>query len=231
MEFSDWVTVPKSIIEQNSLGNKRVLVYAAILFTNQYPINPLKLTKDLSLSTTRNPGGSYQQVKAISSLLVSEAYIANTDRGMVYIKKHEPYSRIYKAEFERLLSYRKEQLSSGNRINHSDALLVLAFIRMSMVHDVGHPSFYSDQLSRIGSSIGLSTRRVSTAVSLLEELKILSKRTTPSYTDRNGSWHSGVTIFVETVDHGFRAGYNAEHELERSEAIVLARSKKGRCLI
>lgn len=221
------VTIPKSLIEDTALGSKRCLVFQAIIFSNWSGHDVDWLTSLLQYSCGREAKGVRSQIKELTSILVSKKYISFNAGGTVYIKHCEPFAMVRHSEFQKLLSARATGRECGKRFNHADAALVMSYIKMRMIHRPDFPVFYSDQISRISSRIGISPRRTSAAIRALEELSILYVKRLSRYTDKSGAWHSSVLIFVDPANYA-----NNQHKCEQAanEAITLvsAAAKKGR---
>lgn len=219
-----FITIPQRLILDKSLGEKRVIVYSAIYFSNLQDIS--SLVSYSGYSTCRSQSGVLSQYKSIISSLVSHNYAKETDRGMVYNRPRSNFGIVTLAEFERIVEHRKTSKQDGRLPNHAVTLLLLAYIRLRMIHSSDCPEMYSDLLSRISENTGLSVRAVSLALDTLKELSIIYNEELPRYTGKDGQWHSSVRIFVNmespTDEHDW-------HEnLSRAKELILCAQHGGK---
>ena len=115
---------------------------------------------------------------------------------------------------------REDSVRSGRRMNHSHVLLLLSHIRLCMIRQPDMPLFYSNLLSRISDSIGMSVRNITKSLKILEELNIIHSEELPRYKDSNGQWHSNVKIFVNMKIE--ECDYNWQDEVARGIRCIMA---------
>lgn len=200
--MKEFITIPRSLIQNQDLGDKRIITYSSILFSGWTGDSLEDLLSYSRYSACRDKSGVRNQYKLLVDQLVLNHYFSYGDRGMVYIKSDEPFGIIYRSEFGRIIQERDRSRSSGKRMNHAHLLLLLAYIRLRQTHRPGMPEIYSDLLTRISDYIGLSVRSISTGLKILEQLNIIYNEELPRYLDEEGHWHSNVRIFVNMELNG-----------------------------
>lgn len=217
--MKEFITIPRSLILNRDLGDKRVIVYSSILFSNWSGNNFEDLVRYSKYSACRDKSGVLNQFKAVVDQLVSKNYFFHGDRGIVYIKPNESFGIIYRSEFQRILQERACSQEKGQRMNHAHLLLLLAHIRLNMIHKPGVPEMYSNLLVRISESTGLSARSISAGLKVLEKLNIIHNEELPRYKDEEGHWHSNVRIFVNMELSG-RSDVQRDWQREVSRGIT-----------
>lgn len=200
--LKEFITIPRSLILDRDLGDKRVIVYSSILFSDWTGNSIEDLVRYSKYSACRDKSGVLNQYKTIVDHLVSKDYFFYNGRGIVYIKPNDSFGIIYYSEFQRILQERERSQGKGQRMNHAHLLLLLAHIRLNMIHRPGVPEMYSNLLVRISESTGLSVRSISAGLKILEELNIIHNEELPRYKDEEGHWHSNVRIFVNMEPGG-----------------------------
>lgn len=200
--MKEFITIPWSLIQNQDLGDKRIIAYSSILFSGWAGDSLEDLLSYSRYSACRDKSGVRNQYKLLVDQLVLNRYFSYGDRGMVYIKSDEPFGIIYRSEFDRIIQERDRSRSGGKRMNHAHLLLLLAYIRLRQTHRPGMPEIYSDLLTRISDCIGLSVRSISTGLKILEQLNIIYNEELPRYLDEEGHWHSNVRIFVNMELNG-----------------------------
>lgn len=223
MEF---VKVPRSLIYNIELGDKRVIAYLSILFSGWNGKKVSDLAAYSLYSSFRGTGGVISNFKMLVSEYLSSNILAKTDKGIFITQPCEQFGIIYYSEFEKILAYRKECIQEGKRINHAHLLLLLAYVRLHMIHMQGQPCFYSNLLVRISESTGLSVRSISACLSILEQLEIIHSEELARYQTKDGAWHSNVRIMVNMKNQG-NIKYDWESETQRAAFIVLSLSRQS----
>lgn len=220
------ITIPRSLILNNGLGDKRVVIYSAILFSGWSGDSVEELVQYSRYSTCRDKSGVLNQFKSTIEQLVSAGYFSYNDRGIVYIKPSDSFGILYYSEFKRILLERDRSQKDGKRMNHAHLLLLLAYIRLSMIHKPGVPEFCSNLLARISGSTGLSVRSISAGLKTLEQLNIIHSEELPRYKDEEGHWHANVRLFVNME---YRGKSDVQHdwqsEVNRGITYILARQR------
>lgn len=199
--MQEFIMVPRSLIYNCELGEKRVLAYSSILFSGWDGKNIKELVSYSKFSTRRDAGGILCQYRNLVNKLVNNQYLKNGISRLEYIKQQESFGIIYYDEFHKILEVREASIHSGQRMNHSHILLLLSHIRLCMIRHPKIPQYYSNLLSRISMSIGISVRNISKCLKILEQLEIIHSEELPRYKDNNGHWHSNVKIFVDMKNH------------------------------
>lgn len=225
--MKNYITIPRSLILNKELGNKRVAAYAAILFSGWTGSSINTLVSSAGYSPTRGKSKISAQFKSLVDEFISLGYFSYIDGAIVYIKPGESYAIIYRSEFQRIILAREQSLSSGGRMNHAHILLLLAHIRLYMNNRDGVPRMYSNLLSRISESTGLSSRSISAGLKILEELNITHSEELPRYTDNNGCWHSNVTVFVDMEFRG-QSEVDWHSESQKATTYILNRQTETR---
>lgn len=221
--MQNYVLIPRDLPARTDLGDKRIIAYAAALFTdwNGVDISPLLVVSGYSPSNRNKSGVRVQYQQLIdgfveSGLLVSPPGSFTSWRSMEY-----GFGIIKESEFNRIV-HAKNELGPGYHINQAHALLLLAYIRCNMLRVPGRPTYYSNLLSRISDNIGISSRSVSSVSSFLERFGIIHNEELPRYKDPAGRWHSNVRIFLEMNSLVGDPGYSWVRETERATALILA---------
>lgn len=187
--------IPRSLISNTALGDKRVIVYSSIVLSNWTGDQIEDLVLYSHFSTCRDKTGTLNQCRQVISELVSLGYYSPTDRGMVYIKPKEGFGVIHKDEFRKVVSERDRRKMLGQRMNHAHVLLLLAHIRANIIKKPGQPEQYSNLLSKISEQTGLSVRSISAAIDILEQLEIIHTVKLRRYQGKDGRWHSNLHVF------------------------------------
>lgn len=213
-----YIMIPQSLICNHDLGEKRVLVYSSIFFSGWNGDKISDLVSFSAYSVNRGKGKVLKQFDLLVSHLISNNYYSP---DMVYIRQPERFCKIYHSEFQRIIKLRKDGLVNGKRINHANIILLLAYIRLHMIHDPHLPEMYSDLISRLSKQVEMSPRSVSSALDLLQELHIIYNEQLPRYQDSSGGWHSNVTVFVNMEHTGKHCDeYDYRKEIDRGKEIL-----------
>ena len=185
-------------------------------------ISPLLIASGYSTSN-RNKSGVRAQYQQLIDGFLKSGLLVDTPGGFTSEQSSHGFGIIRRSEFERIIQSKKDSDSiSMCRINQAHTLLLLAYIRCNMIRMAGRPTFYSNLLSRLSINIGISTRSVSYAAVVLEQLGILHNEELPRYKDSAGWWHSNVRIFVDMNPPEKASGYDWAKETERGIAFILA---------
>lgn len=190
-----YVKVPRGLIEDQDLGDKRVLIYIAAVLSNCDEKSIDKLVTYCGYSLDRHSGTVKSQFEDVIRRLVSNGYLQLRHGHFVIGRVKDCFGIIYRDEIEKIMRAREVRKHTQQRVNHAHALLLLSCVRCYMLrsHDAPH---YSNLLKRISENIGISVRSISGCVRVLEDLDILHSEELPRYKDENGLWHSNVRIFV-----------------------------------
>lgn len=197
------IKIPRSLIYDKGLGDKRIIVYSSMLFTyfNSKKCNVNKLIDDCCYVRGRVHGGMEHQFKEMIIRFSERNYIS-ISKGVsdnFSFKVESPknsFGIIYEFEYRRIFDYRIAAKRESKRVNHSHLLLLLSYIRLNMGKQLGKAVMYFSMIRTISQNIGISTHSIAVALRILEELSIIHSEELPRYKDKNGNWHSNVRIFV-----------------------------------
>ncbi len=215
------IKVPRSLIHNQSLNEKRVVAFASIIISGWSGADYESLVKYSLYSGFRGKDGVINQYKELVRSFFDAGYFTMSDGGIIYIDQEEQFGIIYYSEFQRILQLRTECKADGRRLNHAHVMLLLSYIRLYMNYQKGKPVYYSNLLIRISENTGLSVRSISSCLKVLEELGIIHNEELPRYKDNDGGWHSNVRIFVNMKLYG-TISYDWHHEVLRSERLLRA---------
>lgn len=219
--MQDFIMIPRSLIYNRDLGDKRVLVYSSIVFSRWSGKDISELITYSKHSISRKADSIMQQYEELVDSLISEHYFKKNKYSLKPIQKNDCFGIIYYSEFNSILNYRVESMQYGRRINHAHLLLLLAHIRLCTIRQPGVPLFYSNLLSRISESIGISVRNISKCLKILEELNIIHGEELPRYKDNKNHWHSNVRIFIDMKKNGIDM-YDWQKELLNGIRYIMA---------
>lgn len=193
--------IPKNIIHNPIYGDKRVLIYLSIIFSEWNGNNINQLLSYSLFSERRHENSVIHQYEKTVKYFLADHYFKKNLNNLKIVKQNDCFGIIYHYEFQSILKARENSIISGKRLNHSGVLLLLAHIRLYMLRRPGLPLFYSNFLNRISQSTGLSVRNISKYLKVLEELEIIHSEELPRYKDSRNQWHSNVKIFVNMKLH------------------------------
>lgn len=209
-----FIKIPCSIILDKELGEKRIISFASIVFSNWSGTDYESLAQFSLYSGFRGKDGIIHQYKELVQHFIDGGYFNQLDGGMVYIDQDEQFGIIYYSEFQKILKLRSEYKEQGRRLNHANILLLLAYLRLYMNHGRRKPEYYSNLLIRISKNTGLSVRSISSSLKALEELEIIHNEELPRYKSDDGNWHSNVRIFVNMKKRG-TISYDWQREVSK----------------
>lgn len=215
------IKVPRSLIHNLSLNEKRVVAFASIITSDWSGENYESLVKYSLYSGFRGKDGVINQYKELVRSFFDAGYFTESNGGIIYIDQDEQFGIIYYSEFQKILQLRTQCKTNGQRLNHAHVLLLLSYIRLYMNYQKGKPVYYSNLLIRISENIGLSVRSISSCLKILEELGIIHNEELPRYKDKDGGWHSNVRIFVNMKLYGI-ISYDWHREALRSARLLRA---------
>lgn len=228
----DFIKVPRSLIYDKELGDKRIIAYSSILFHNwdskKCDVQELVLYFDYSISRKSTDVDLqfldlYKRFNTIGYINIHNL-IEKTFTFFVEPPK-DSFGIIYNFEIAEILDYRKKMRKNGYRINHAHLLLLLSYIRLNMQKQPDKPVMHFSLLKTISKNIGLSVRSITSALKILEELDIIHSEELPRYKDSNGNWHSNVKVFVNMgvniLSHN-NTGYDWQIETEYAIKSIIA---------
>lgn len=199
----NFIRIPRSLIYDRELGDKRIVVYSSILFTcwDSKICNINELIDECCYTRKRMPNGIEHQFREMIKCFDERNYISvsgnlSEDFSFHMESPGNSFGIIYGFEYNRILEYRIAAKKDSKRINHAHLLLLLSYIRLNMDKRSGKPIMHFSMLSTISKNIGISVRSITSALRILEELSIIHSEELPRYQDKNGNWHSNVKIFI-----------------------------------
>ena len=195
------IKIPRKLITNIELGEKRIIVFAGILFSHYSYNQSEDIINYCRFQIHKGKNSISEQIKYLISYYRYSDLLDWSQGGAIYIEQPGQFAIIYYSEFEQIINYRMEHLKSKQRINHSNILLMLAYIRLYMDYS-NPPTFHSNFLNRLSENTGLSVRALSSSLSILEELSIIHNEELARYKDSEGKWHSNLRIFVDMKKQG-----------------------------
>lgn len=139
------------------------------------------------------------------------------------------FAIVYLDEIQKLKDFEQytDVKNKNNKMNVSILLLLLSYLRLNMLRrqkdyfgdKSNKPEFCFRLYKDIENDISISSRYISRAIDILEELKLIATRTIPRTKDKDGNWHTGVTLFAnryKRIDGGesIDMEYNCKQELQ-----------------
>ena len=233
MEF---VKVPRNLIYDKGLSDKRILAYTSILFHNweskKCDVQELALYCGYSLSR-KNSDADLQFLNLFKELSLERYILIDNLAGKTFTfsckSPTKSFGIIYSSEFTKILEYRNKQKGNGRRVNHAHLLLLLSYIRLNMQKIKNKPVMHFSLLKTIAENINLSVRSITSALKILEELQIIHSEELPRYKDVNGNWHSNVKVFVNMKYCSFfetiNTNYDWKNETERSISFIISNQR------
>lgn len=211
-----YVRVPGELIVDQSLDDKRVLIYCALIFTKWNDGRSFKELVEFSgFEPKTGSGGMNAKIRAVVSSLIENGYM-NTDYTPI---EPNSFGIIHFREFEKLVDYKRENV----RLNHWRCILLLSHIRKYMRKVDGVGEFYSDFILRISKSTGIPAQYIPTYIDTLEKVGILHSGELPRYKDRYGQYHTNVRLFVDRYRDG-DIHYNYMQQFEAAKKHIIKRS-------
>lgn len=232
----DYVKIPRSLIYDKQLGNKRILSYSSLLFHcwDKKSCDVTELAVYCGYSDNRHSYANIAKLVDLFQVLSNCGYIEiefSSNKLFTFFSKppKNSFGIIYKYEFTQILEYRKSQRQNGLRVNHAHLLLLLSYIRLNMERQPGKPVVHFSMIKTISENTGLSTRSVSLALKILEELSIIHHEPLPRYQDENGNWHTNVKIFVNmnNVNNANEYDWQQETYIAKQNLLVAQRQFIG----
>lgn len=137
-----------------------------------------------------------------------DKYVQNTFQSSLLNKEKllpkNNYGNIYDFEIETIMKYE----SPYKPLNRSILLLLLSYIRaftwIRKTEISGHsekskkakPEIFYSQFEIIAEHLGISSRMVSRATTVLEELGLITTYRMPSYKNKDGEWRTNDIIYI-----------------------------------
>lgn len=229
----EYIRIPRSLIYNKELGDKRVLSYSSLLFHcwDEKRCDIPELLSFCGFSDNRHSYAVSSEFAELFQKFDLAKYINIKSKTKNYFTFFsEPPKRsfgiIYKNEFAQILEYRKIQKENRVRINHSHLVLILSYIRLNMERQPGKPVIHFSMLKTIAENVGISPRSVTTAINILESLSIIHHEPLPRYRDEDGNWHTNIKIFVNIGNVNNVTGYDWQQETQRAINYLLASQRQ-----
>ncbi len=242
--------VPREIIYNKELNNKRVLSFIFLVFRSSLD-DTISFSLDsiinwAGLKKSRNKGKSNNIFYDLILELKKDNYIngfdekdfygnnlvtANLNMGKVYPSGN--FGIVSVKEYSEINNYK----CKNPRINTSVLVLVLAYIRANILrrydNELGFskkdiktkPEFCYRMFVDIENDIGIHRNTISKCVDILVELDILVTQVMPRYRDENGNWHTEATLFASKYRYDkyerIVEDYNYEEELRYGKQYLM----------
>lgn len=238
-----YATVPKEIIYNKEMNDKRVIVYC--YFSLKYGLDDTVGFSCDSVVTWCGFKSNYHKDKINENItttingLISNQYIKVSgvisrneyNEATLNMEKFCPdtqFAIIYYDEIQKIMDFKKiiNDDKEKNRMSSAILLLVLSYLRMNMLRrqegyigkESDKPEFCYRYYIDIEKDIGISSRYISRAISILIKLDLLAKQEIPRYKDEHDNWHTEVTLFVNKYKYDKQGKldqkYNYQQELQ-----------------
>ena len=229
----EYVRIPRSLIYNKQLDDKRALFYSSLLFHcwDKKECDLTELSQYCGFCIDRHNDANVAVFANLLQDFTKAGYIeikSKSNKLFTFFSKSpkSSFGIIYKYEFAQIIEYRQKQKKNGLRVNHSHLLLLLSYIRLNMERQPGKPVVHFSMIKTISENIGLSTRSVSLAMKILEELSIIHHEPLPRYQDENGNWHTNIKIFVNINNVNNANEYDWQQETNRAKQNLLAAQRQ-----
>lgn len=240
----NYVRIPEEIIQDVSIGEKRVIVFSYLCCrrslddTAAFSITELvewsklkpnyrigKINQKYWSVLERFTEMNYIKTKLNFKRLTSEQKNSNEYLNVLINNKKfdmtERYGIIYFDELEKILNFKKELENNEidiNRISSSQILLVLSFIRLNMNRIPNKPRCCYRLLKTISDEIGISERYIKRIITILSELNIVKyeemKRN--RYVDRENNIYFSTTPKVFADYKVYTRENHGDHAIDKT---------------
>lgn len=196
--------VPREIIYDQMLGDKRILFFLQLYFSVTRSGDLTVITNECVSSMGFKPntqkGRINDEFRNFVNLLMHLGYIKIIRKNKNYTKYQPLYLMEEQIPFA-IIRYDEFQKIINNAPNKSAILLLLSFVRLNSykrrsIKD-SHPEIFFGYLSEIAEKLGMSIRSVSASLKNLSSLGIIYGEEQKRFQDKYGNWHSGVYIFID----------------------------------
>lgn len=209
-----YVRIPKELICDTSIDEKRVMVYSAAIFLRwSQQRNISDLVNFCGLVPRPGEGKINFQMRDILRQLIERGYLLE---DYSHTELHG-FGIIHFDEFTKVADLKRKR---GSRFAHARCLLLLAYIRQKMIKRTDEPEYLSTLISKIAYDIGIEPRRIPECTNVLMELGILHCEELSRYSD-SGNWHTNVRIYVDRTRQN-DASYNYIKEMALAKEKVLS---------
>lgn len=233
--------IPKEIILNNLMNEKRVMLYSYFAtkrglddtvgfscdtvvewcgFKHNYHKNKINdQIADLIYKLVE-----YEYIEVNEKIFRNNCNIANLKHEKFDIDNQ--FALIYFDEINNIRNF-KYYTKDTNKMNSAILLLVLSYLRVNMLRrqngylgkESDKPEFCYRMYIDIEKDLGISSRYISRAVKILNEMDIIVSEGMPRYKDKNDNWHTDVTLFVnkykrENGGESLDSKYDYKQELQ-----------------
>lgn len=217
--MTKYVHVPRKLILDQSLGNKRALVYAALGFSSWPEISVDSFVSFTGYSGNRNAGKAKSIITDLVYSLKYGGYFSDESGKVLFTPSDHGYGIVYYSDYQAILNMKKNHCNT-KPVNQANMILLLSHIRCNMRSIAGYPEYYSDLIQRIAENTGISSRSIMNSLENLESLGIIHSEGLPRYQDDLGHWHTNVRIFVN-MRKPDNDTYDWQRDLLRGKRIIL----------
>lgn len=227
--------IPRTIIYNKDLGEKRVLFYLYIYFavsrSRELIIIINEAIKSIGYRPDTHKGKINDEFASFISWLVDGGYIKVIRKHKGYTK-YQALQKMDEAPFG-IIRYDEYQKIIKSASNKTAALLLLAFLRLNSYKRTDkndkQPEVYFCHLSELPNKLGLSSRAVSSSLNALSSLGLIHSEEQRRYRDKYGNWHSGVYLFIDKVKYNneeIDQSYNWQKEFELASKWLMREQAK-----
>lgn len=146
------------------------------------------------------------------------------------------FALIYLDEIEKIRDFQK-YTEDTKKMSASILLLLLSYLRVNMLRrqkdyigkQSDKPEFCYRMYIDIEKDIGISSRYISRAIRILEELDLIAIQTLPRWKDVYDNWHTEVTLFVnkyKRIDGGKSLDMHYDYKQELQWGSEYIKEKK-----
>lgn len=199
----NYIRIPRSLIYDKELGDKRILLYSSLLFHcwEHKKCDLDELSRYCGFCINRHNDSNTNAFAELIHRFSNNGYITikKISNKIFTFDSQLPMSNfgiIYEYEFAQIFEYRNTQKKLGLRINHSNLILLLSYLRINMQQHYQKPVMHFSMIKTISENTGMSTRSITLSLKILEQLSIIHCETLPRYKDQYGKWHTNIKIFV-----------------------------------
>lgn len=208
------VQIPKDIIYDTSIGEKRILVFTFLCcrksLDDTVALSIAEICNWSKMKLNRKPGKINDKYLSVLASFINSGYFYDTqnlkstsfnnfntyyrlDFNMDKYCSTKHFAIIYFDEIQKVINFKEELLNTKinmERLTSSYMLLVLAYLRVNMNRNTSKPLCCYRLYKKISDDLGISERYVSRIVEVLDVLKIIKHDEMPKtrFKDSNGNW-------------------------------------------
>lgn len=240
--------IPKELIYDTDLDKNRAIVFSYFAIKRgfddtvgfscdsvvkwcgyKHNYNKNRINEQITTALTKLDDGGYVNISNdINRNNYNEAKI-NQDKFDIIPQ----FALVYVDEVNKIRDFKK-YTKDVVKMNTSILLLVLSYIRVNMLRrqdkyigeESDKPEFCYRMYIDIEKDIGISSRYISRAVKILNELDLIVSESMPRWRDENDNWHTEVTLFVNKYrrkksTEKLDGNYDYKQELEWGKEYVI----------